>query len=82
MHDRLILVDSRAYTDPNPVRALTPWRWQPVMQQNHYLRDDRPLFEKLLVGCRPLTLPDRKSAIEAYDCAPDSVRDTTSGASN
>jgi hypothetical protein len=82
MHDRLILVDSRAYSAPNPVRALTPWRWQPVMQQNHYLRVDRPLFEKLLAGCRPLVLPDRKSVIEAYDCAPGSQRDLTKGASN
>lgn len=68
-HDRLILIDSRAYNAPNPVPAFSPWRWQPRMERNLYLREDRPLFDRLLVGCRQMALPDRRTAILVYDCA-------------
>ena len=70
MHDRLILVDNPAYVDANPAPELRPWRWQPRMVKNPYLRDDRPLFEALLQGCRKVTAPDRKSGLSVYDCAP------------
>lgn len=69
MHDRLILVDNPAYTDANPAPAFTPWRWQPRMLKNPYLRDDRPLFEMLLAGCRKVTAPNRQSGLSVYDCA-------------
>ncbi len=70
LHDRIILVDNPAYTDANPAPELRPWRWQPRMVKNPYLRDDRPLFEALMRGCRKVTAPNRKSGLTVYDCAP------------
>lgn len=70
LHDRLILVDNPSYVDANPAPELRPWRWQPRMVLNPYLRDDRPLFEALMQGCRKVTAPDRKSGLTVYDCAP------------
>ncbi len=69
-HDRLILIDNPAYSDGVQAREFAPWRWQARMHVNHYLRDDRPLFEKLLHGCRKVTLPDRRVVASVYDCAP------------
>ncbi len=70
LHDKLILVDNPAYVDANPAPELRPWRWQPRMVKNPYLRHDRPLFEALMQGCRKVTAPDRKSGLTVYDCAP------------
>lgn len=70
LHDRLILVDNPAYIEANPAPELRPWRWQPRMVKNPYLRVDRPLFEALMQGCRKVTAPNRKSGLTVYDCAP------------
>ena len=77
VHDQLILVDNPAYVDANPAPELRPWRWQPRMVKNPYLRDDRPLFEALTQGCRKVTAPDRKSGLTVYDCAPPAAAPTT-----
>src|SRR5688500_58330 len=68
--DRLILLDSPSYGDAVPVSRFAPWRWQPEMQQNSYMRDDRPLFERLKQGCRVVREPDSRSIFTVYDCAP------------
>jgi hypothetical protein len=68
-HDRLILIDNPAYSDANPSTQLRPFRWQPRMVVNPYLRVDRPLFVALAQGCRKVTAPDRRSGLVIYDCA-------------
>lgn len=68
-HDRLILIDNPAYSDANPSSQFRPFRWQPRMVVNHYLRVDRPLFEALMRGCGKVTVPDRRSGMVIYDCA-------------
>lgn len=68
-HDRLILVDNPAYTDANPAPELRPFRWQPRMVHNPYLRVDRPLFEALTRACRRVSAPGRRSGLIVYDCA-------------
>jgi hypothetical protein len=73
--DRLILVDRQA--TPRSVEAtdFAPWRWEARMVEDHYLRVDRPLFERLKSGCTPVTPPaDRASAFSVFDCAPSAGR--------
>ena len=68
------VIDNR-HTPTSAGARIAPWRWQARMHVNHYLRDDRPLFEKLLNGCRKVTVPDRRLVASVYDCAPaDSAR--------
>lgn len=69
--DRLFLVDNVAYGDATVAPRFAPWRWMPEMMPNSYQRIDRPLFERLMTGCRKLAMPERHSAIfTVYDCAP------------
>ena len=69
-HDSLILIDNPAYSDANPAPEFRPFRWQPRMVVNPYVRVDRPLFEALSRGCRQVTAPGRRSGLIIYDCAP------------
>jgi hypothetical protein len=71
-HDRLILVDNAAYKDAVPAAEFAPWRWQPRMKVNHYVRVDRTLFERLQVGCREMTPSQDGRLMSVYDCAPSS----------
>ncbi|MDP1858402.1 MAG: hypothetical protein Q8K82_07025, partial [Gemmatimonadaceae bacterium] len=68
--DGLILLDNPSYGDAVPVARFAPWRWQPEMQQNSYMRDDRPLFDRLREGCRVVGEPGGRSIFTVYDCAP------------
>lgn len=68
--DGLILLDNPSYGDAVPVARFAPWRWQPEMQQNPYMRDDRPLFDRLREGCHVVGEPGGRSIFTVYDCAP------------
>jgi hypothetical protein len=50
-----------------PGVPLASWLWPTRL--NHYVRFDRPYFQRLLVGCRPVsTFPTDDPILTLYDC--------------
>jgi hypothetical protein len=66
---RPILVDRPVKPRWVQSTEFAPWRWEARMVEDHYSRVDRPLFEKLKVGCARVEVPERESkGFILFDC--------------